>query len=544
VKIDFQKLAVLSLLVIITVTFTHCGDPFKQSSELVFENNITENGSPTDPPITGGTGSASEIAFRKTVYPITYNYCISCHSTTQPVHASRNITAAHNAVLDQVKVNFSNIPSSRMVAKLRDENHNCWSDCEANADQMQYAIEEWHKARIAAAPNDETPEETALVTSQTQALSLEFMASTNPPKSKTLRLNMASAILGGDMLKVEDKDLGLTYIWRPNDGQNTVFPSNNTTTASANLNFQIKEAGIYKIWGLANAPSANDDAIYFKIPSGAAYKTWTNPVSALTQWNQLPDSYNLSVGNHTLEFRLRKDGLKVYDIILTADPNFDGTEVGDFIGVTLSFDISNLVKLPGAKFQIDVSDYDPYSYKFTNPRVITTSQNIRVKGVKLLINDFYNPQHSTFNFVNVVVSPTSNLLSNSPLVAIKDKGVDVDRISFAFDDLSTTNDPATGTGGDTSGVDSLTAFTSTVYQVSRTRCVLCHDNQPPRHAADNNLTAHDDVLNRNLVDFENPQNSKIVTKVQQKLHNCGNSANCRLIGDEFIEAIKEWKKSR
>lgn len=539
-KIDFQKLAVLSLLVIITVSFTHCGDPFKQSSALVFENNITTDDG--EPPIIGGNGSPSEIAFRKTVYPITYNYCINCHSSTQPLHASRNITIAHNSVIDQVKVNFANIPSSRMVAKLRDENHNCWSDCETDALQMQLAIEEWHKARIASAPVEEVPEDLTLVTAQTRPLAQEFSDSTNPAKSKTVRLKMQDSVLINGMLKASD-EYG-TYIWRPNDGQNTVFQNNNTTTPSATLNVGIREAGVYKIWGLANAPDTNDDSIYFRVPApSGAFKTWTNPVSSVTKWNSLPDTYNLGAGNHTLEFRMRKDGLKVYDLIFTADPNFDGTEVGDYIGVTLSFDISTLVNLPGAKFLIDVSDYDLYSYKFTKPRVITTSQNIRVKGVKILVNDFYNPQHSTYNFLNVVVSPTSNLLSNSPLVVIKDKGMDVDKISFTFDELSITNDPATGTTGDTSGVDSLTAFTSSFYQVSRTRCVDCHDFRTPRHAADNNLTAHDEVINRNLVNFETPENSRIVNKVLS-LHNCGNSANCRVVADEFIEAIKEWKKSR
>ena len=93
---------------------------------------------------------ASQLAFSTTVHPVAMKRCVDCHSPTgstlqqAPFHAHTDYTIAHDSVLDTARVNFFDIPRSRLVVRLRDDSHYCWSDdCEADASEMQAAIEAW-----------------------------------------------------------------------------------------------------------------------------------------------------------------------------------------------------------------------------------------------------------------------------------------------------------------------------------------------------------------------------------------------------------------
>lgn len=82
--------------------------------------------------------------FASTVYPVLQEYCTTCHSASaampqQPFFADPDINVAYAAV--RPKINLDSPASSRLVVRLRDEFHNCWSDCAANAAEMQAAIE-------------------------------------------------------------------------------------------------------------------------------------------------------------------------------------------------------------------------------------------------------------------------------------------------------------------------------------------------------------------------------------------------------------------
>ena len=47
----------------------------------------------------------------------------------------------------RVKINLDEPALSRLVVRLRSEFHNCWSDCAANADEMEAAIARLRAAR-------------------------------------------------------------------------------------------------------------------------------------------------------------------------------------------------------------------------------------------------------------------------------------------------------------------------------------------------------------------------------------------------------------
>lgn len=377
------KASIVSLLTLILVTFTHCGDPFRSPSALVFEGNLY-----------GGPDAVSYEAFSQTVYPLTRAHCASCHAThTQPVHASSSVKTAHDAVISQFKVNFGNISASRMVAKLRDENHNCWGDCQTAAAEMQAAIETWHAEILASGPVPETPGNQPKVTAQSLPVAVE-----------------------------------------------------------------IDKAG--------------------------------NPTA------------------------------------------------------TLEFEIDTLAGVPGAKFRIDISNFDDYTYQVTRPRIETATSNIYVKAVKILVNGNYTPQHATYNLVDMVITPVDGTLSTASMLVLKDKGPIEDLISFSFDQLEATNSPGTGSDGGGGAGDSLTAFRNSVYPVSQMYCISCHQTRFPNHASDNTLVAHDDLINGNYIDFNNPANSSLVRKVSVERHNCGNATACNNLADLYIQAIEEWRVGR
>lgn len=542
------KIIVILLLAAIVVTFTHCGKPFGPPSELIFQSNVY-----------GGGSEVSYNAFERTVYPLTRSYCINCHSSIQPLHAADDVNTAHDAVVSQFKVNFSNIRASRLVAKLRDEQHNCWKDCAESAREMEAAITRWNEA-IKASGINTTPVDTAIYTEETSPMEIEFMDSTNPLKSNSIRLNIEAAMLKAPMELI--KPAGTEAYLSVPTTLNTTLLNNDPDAGIAYFNFTVPANGQYRVWGLVHGPSATDDSFFVNIinkttnasvSGGVRLWEFTNARTRF-EWRQLPNvAPSLAAGtNYTLELKQREDGARLAGLIITADSDFNGQEVGDYFGITLVFDLSTVLRIPDVRFMIDVIDYDPYSYKFSKPRIVTSAQGIYAKGLKLYVNGIFSPQHSTYTIIDKLVTPTDSSLSGYSMIVLKDKGPSGDHIKFSFDQLSaagmeTTSGSTSGGGiGGTSPQTSLMAFQSSVYPISRSSaysCVGCHRQGPAPastlHASDNAATAHDAALA--LVDFNNPSNSRIVNKMRGN-HNCG--ANCDNLANLYQAAITEWRTKR
>jgi mono/diheme cytochrome c family protein len=71
--------------------------------------------------------------------------CVRCHSSSaatqqQPFFADNDVDVAYAAI--RSKINLDNPSASRLVVRLRDENHNCWGNagCAANAQTMLDAV--------------------------------------------------------------------------------------------------------------------------------------------------------------------------------------------------------------------------------------------------------------------------------------------------------------------------------------------------------------------------------------------------------------------
>lgn len=84
--------------------------------------------------------------FAEHVMPV-LKLCADCHSSAgggqAPLFADDNAEVAHKAIIEGGKVDFANIPSSRLVLRLTEDNHNCKSDCQGNGEKFVDALTIW-----------------------------------------------------------------------------------------------------------------------------------------------------------------------------------------------------------------------------------------------------------------------------------------------------------------------------------------------------------------------------------------------------------------
>ncbi|MAZ49299.1 MAG: hypothetical protein CME65_12120 [Halobacteriovoraceae bacterium] len=120
------------LLLALIVTLQSCiGEP-QEVTELTFEEK--------------SASAESARAFQNTVHPLLKASCAGCHGDSgsqAPKHSVSDFRSAHDAVVDTGRVNFQEPAKSRLVRRLSEDRHYCWSDCQANANEMLQAIEDW-----------------------------------------------------------------------------------------------------------------------------------------------------------------------------------------------------------------------------------------------------------------------------------------------------------------------------------------------------------------------------------------------------------------
>ncbi len=85
----------------------------------------------------------NDTSFASNVWPLLTANCAGCHVDTSPTpqapfFASSVLADAYTAA--QPKINLNDPALSRLVVRLRDEFHNCWSDCASDATAMENAI--------------------------------------------------------------------------------------------------------------------------------------------------------------------------------------------------------------------------------------------------------------------------------------------------------------------------------------------------------------------------------------------------------------------
>jgi hypothetical protein len=86
---------------------------------------------------------ADSGSFGSTVHPLLTQHCSRCHVSSaqtaqSPFFAERDVELAYAAA--RPRINLDSPEQSRLVLRLRNEFHNCWSDCTQDAVAMEAAI--------------------------------------------------------------------------------------------------------------------------------------------------------------------------------------------------------------------------------------------------------------------------------------------------------------------------------------------------------------------------------------------------------------------
>jgi hypothetical protein len=113
------------------------GDTADSSNSIILE----------EPPIRDPGASKSfpddSTTFAATIHPVLIANCAGCHTDSAalaiaPFFAQADPDAAYEAA--KSKINLDTPANSRFVLRLRNEFHNCWTDCASNATEMENAI--------------------------------------------------------------------------------------------------------------------------------------------------------------------------------------------------------------------------------------------------------------------------------------------------------------------------------------------------------------------------------------------------------------------
>lgn len=91
------------------------------------------------------TFPADSTLFSTTVYPLLTQYCADCHAESAqipqaPYFSSSDVDAAYDALKTSHKLDMDTPANSRLVIRLRSEFHNCWDECQADANEIEQAI--------------------------------------------------------------------------------------------------------------------------------------------------------------------------------------------------------------------------------------------------------------------------------------------------------------------------------------------------------------------------------------------------------------------
>lgn len=499
-----------------------CGETMQQWVKLWADDRVsTANAIVLTAPVIKEPGTSKNFPTENTlfsthVYPIVSQYCAGCHneasSTAQsPFFASDNIDKAYDAAKRVMNLEEPN--NSRLVLRLRNEFHNCWSDCQANSAAMELAIQ---------ALSDEIT---------LDVISAEMVV------SKSLLLTDGLVASSGGRF---ESDIVALYQFKTGSGNTAYDTSGISPAANLTLTGNVEWLGS---WGLsftngkAQASTANSKKIHDLITSTNefAIEAWITPnnvvqegparivsysagdndrnftlgqsqynydfmlqtassssngepalstpdddevlqatlqhvvltysategrriyvngklidildeaISPIASWD---DSFALILGreasnNHVWQGNIRL--LAIYNRTLSQAQISQNYDVGVGEKFFLLFSISELVDLANTYVLFEVSQYDNYSYLFTNPSLVnldgnTLPKNTVLSKMRIGINGKESAQGQAYSNLSQSFSNDDSItepVALSPLGTIiaLEKGASNDEFFLTFEQL-------------------------------------------------------------------------------------------------------------
>jgi len=499
-----------------------CAETMQQWIKLWADDRVSvANTIELKPPVIREPGSSKSFPvatqlFSTEIAPIVQSYCGACHNESatnpqSPFFASDDIDSAYQAV--KRVINLDTPSQSRLVVRLGNEFHNCWSDCADNSAEMLSAITRFSDS----------------ITVDTIADEMVI--------SKSLRLIDGLVASSGGRF---ESDVIALYQFKTGSGNTAYDTSGISPAANLTLSGNIEWLGS---WGLAfnggkaQASTTNSKKLHDLISATGEFsiEAWLTPNNVVQEGPARIISYsagdterNFTLGQsqYNYDFMLRKEdtdlnglpalstpdaaeelqatlqhvvltysastGRQIYingrliainDETLAPLTSWDdsfalllGNEASNNhqwqgnirllaiynrslaqaqisqnfnVGVGekffLLFSVSELVDLTNTYILFEVSQYDNYSYLFTEPRIVnldnqTLTQAIVLKGLRIGINGKEATAGQAFAHLNVTLDQNQNIstpLLLSPLGAIiaLEQGSENDEFFLSFEQI-------------------------------------------------------------------------------------------------------------
>jgi Concanavalin A-like lectin/glucanases superfamily len=278
--------------------------------------------------------------------PILSVHCSNCHSSEsanpiQPYFADPDVASAYDAA--KPKINLDTPANSRLVIRLRSESHNCWSDCAANAQEMEDAI--------TAFSNSITP----------------TTVDPNLIYSKALRLVDGTLASGGH--RFEDAQIAL---WEFKTGNGTIAYDTSGVDPAIDLNLS-PEVAWYGGWGItthggkAQGSTTASRKIYdvlqdsgeFSIEAWVIPANVTQEMARIVSYSAGVDARNVTLQQtlYNYDFRLRST-----ETGLNGDPALSTPDADEVLQATLQHVVATYNPIDGRKIYVNgnlVSNTDP-----------------------------------------------------------------------------------------------------------------------------------------------------------------------------------------
>jgi hypothetical protein len=457
--------------------------------------------------------------FADTVYPILETYCSNCHTNSatipiSPYFASSDIDEAYAA--SKSRINLDTPANARFVGKVRDEFHNCWTDCSSNADDLISAI------RTMADGIDVTELDATFI------------------NSKALTLFDGTLATGGGRFEM---DIIAKWEFKTGSG-NTAFDTSGVEPAiNLTLNGDINWIGgwgIQLINGKAQGSTTSSKKLHNLITATGefAIETWVVPANVtqegparIISYSGGTDTRNFTLGqtlyNYNYLLRTDKTGLNGQPALSTADAtqvlqaslqhvvvnydavngrqifvngqftgDTDNTEAGSFadwndsyafvlgnevtgdipwagsirmvaihnrvlnteqvtqnfdVGIGqkffLLFEVSEVTNIPQSYVVLEVSQFDSYSYLFSEPFFVSLDSNVTItdiplQGMRIGINGREANVGQVYQNIDIQINQANyvtgqgQILSTLGTIIPVEKGAAVDEFFLTFEVLA------------------------------------------------------------------------------------------------------------
>lgn len=372
-------------------------------------------------------------SFATTIHPLLTERCGSCHSEkVAPFFANEDAEAASSALLDTDKVNFEDPKNSRIYLRLLKDKHNCWSECESDAKAVLGLIKKWQK-QVSIESN------ISPMDSWTLTKGLKFnqaKSEAHPHDPQTIVLDARIAKLTGSLVLVVDPETKREVLGgKPLENGRDGFSRGSGT---AIFEVSVPQKGTYTFWVSVKNTQNQADLLSITI-AGRTQVIRIDPTNDRWLWLASTKDYpaitvELESGNQTISLNSPNSFASISRIALTTRNQLDEIYADNNPRKFLRYDVSKIMNKSKTYLEIDISDYSESAFVVRRPKIVTDAQ-LSIKGLRILVNGKYSSQHNTYNLIDVKVTPPETLLSEAAMVVLKDKGLDTDKLSFAFEEI-------------------------------------------------------------------------------------------------------------